>query len=157
MKQKTIAGKLTALCAAVVLAATSAGAAFSAYASEGIELPRIPIETTTLPKRFDLRNVNGKNYVTPVKAQQPFNTCWAFATASIAETAYLYANDLGVPAGQVNDQIDLSEKYIAYYAYQPITKDDVSGTRIPASQVGDGVFVSDNAAAVAEVLTKGQK
>ncbi len=151
MKQKTIAGKLTALCAAVVLAATSAGAAFSAYASEGIELPRIPIETTTLPKRFDLRNVNGKNYVTPVKAQQPFSTCWAFATASIAETAYLYANDLGVPAGQVNDRVDLSEKYLAYYAFQPITKDDVSGTRIPASQVGDGVYVSDNAA---EVLDK---
>ena len=146
---------MTALCAAVVLTATSAGAAFGAYAKDDLELPIVPVsQEDTLPSKFDLRNVNGKNYVTPVKMQNPFNTCWAFATAAAAETSYLYTNDMGVAAGQVNDKADFSEKYLAYFAYQPITKEDVSGSRIPASQVGEGVYVSDNAAEVLNKLGK---
>ncbi|MEG2477624.1 hypothetical protein, partial [Gordonibacter sp.] len=30
-----------------------------------------------LPPTFDLRNVEGKNYVTPVKLQNPWGSCWA--------------------------------------------------------------------------------
>ncbi len=46
-----------------------------------------------------MRNLNGKNYVTPVKAQE-FGDCWSFSLASAAEISYLYANDMGVPAGE---------------------------------------------------------
>lgn len=155
MKQRSIAKKMTAFCASVVLTATSAGAAFGAYAKDDLELPIVPVsQEDALPSKFDLRNVNGKNYVTPVKMQNPFGTCWAFATAAAAETSYLYINDMGVAAGQVNDKADFSEKYLAYFAYQPITKEDVSGSRIPASQVGEGVYVSDNAAEVLNKLGK---
>lgn len=32
-----------------------------------------------LPSKLDLRDYNGKNYVTPVKLQDPYGSCWAFA------------------------------------------------------------------------------
>lgn len=95
-----------------------------------------------LPSKIDLRNYNGKNYVTPAK-KQIFGDCWAFATTGAAEIAYLYANDLGVPAGEVNDTVDFSEKYIAWYVYHSITEDDVTPGKIRKSQVGEGYDVSN--------------
>ena len=53
------------------------------------------IDTADLPSKLDLRNYNGKNYVTPVKAQR-YGDCWTFALAGSAETAYLCANNMGV-------------------------------------------------------------
>ena len=41
------------------------------------------------PAKLDLRNYNGYNYVTPVKMQNPFGTCWAFAAIATAETSFL--------------------------------------------------------------------
>lgn len=95
------------------------------------------IDNTELPPRFDLRNADGKNYVTPVKTQL-WGDCWTFALAGAAETAYLYANDMGVPAGEKNDQVDFSEKYIAWYMFHGLTKDDVIKGKVRASQVGEG-------------------
>ena len=70
-------------------------------------------EDDALPSKVDLRNYNGKNYVTPVKSQN-FGDCWSFSLAGSAEIAYLFANDMGVEAGEVNDQVDFSEKYIVW-------------------------------------------
>ncbi len=95
------------------------------------------IDITKLPSRFDLRNVDGKNYVTPVKTQR-YGDCWTFAMAGSAEIAYLYANDMGVAAGEKNEQVDFSEKYIAWYMFHGITKDDVVRGKVRASQVGEG-------------------
>ena len=95
------------------------------------------IDVTTLPSRFDLRNVDGKNYVTPVKTQR-YGDCWTFAMAGSAEIAYLYANDMGVSAGEKNDQVDFSEKYIAWYMFHGITKDDVVKGKVRSSQEGEG-------------------
>ena len=44
-----------------------------------------------MPSKFDLRNVNGKNYVTPNKNQGKEGLCWAYATASLLETHDLIA------------------------------------------------------------------
>ena len=44
-----------------------------------------------LPSKVDLRNYDGKNYVTSVK-RQSFGDCWSFSLAGSAEIAYLYAN-----------------------------------------------------------------
>lgn len=56
----------------------------------------------TLPQRFDLRAVQGQNYVSSVKNQQG-GTCWAHATAAAIESNLLMngqwstAGDTGVP------------------------------------------------------------
>ena len=54
---------------------------------------------SNLPTSVDWRNYKGKNYVTPTKVQI-FGDCWTFATIAAVETAYLYANDLGVTGCQ---------------------------------------------------------
>ena len=108
-----------------------------AEAPGGSEVSFEEIEAEKLPSRVDLRSYEGKNYVTPVKSQN-FGDCWAFALAASAETAYLFANDMGVPAGEVNDKADFSEKYIAWYVFHGITKDDVAKGRVRVSQVGEG-------------------
>ena len=38
---------------------------------------------------FDLRDVDGNSYVTPVKFQNPFGTCWGFSAIAAAETSIL--------------------------------------------------------------------
>lgn len=115
-----------------VLAVIMLAILFSACDTE--QVPQTPKE---LPASVDLRNFNGKNYVTPVK-RQLFGDCWAFGVAAAAETSYLYANDLGVPAGEVNDSVDFSEKYITWYVYHSITDEDVTMGKVRASQVGEG-------------------
>ncbi len=100
------------------------------------------IDAAKLPSKIDLRDYDGKNYVTPVKSQQ-YGDCWAFAQAAAAETSYLFANEMGVPAGEINDQVDFSEKYIAWYMFHGITGDDVAVGKVRASQVGEGFDLSE--------------
>lgn len=49
--------------------------------------------TNDLPSYFDLRNVNGKNYLTPLKDQGELGICWAFSSIENAETALMYSNN----------------------------------------------------------------
>ena len=100
------------------------------------------IDAGTLPSKLDLRDYNGKNYVTPVNSQK-HGDCWAHSLAGCAEISYLYANDLGVPAGEPNQNVNFSEKYIVWYLYHGITKDDVSVGRVRASQIGEGYDPSE--------------
>ena len=118
----------------IVSALVSCGTAYAA------ELDTNPNGATaqSLPTKIDLRDHNGKNYVTPVKNQDPYGTCWAFGIAAAAETSYLYANGLGVPAGEKNTNVNFSEKYIAWFLYHGITENDVTKGKIRASQIGEG-------------------
>ena len=100
------------------------------------------IDINDLPSKFNLRNADGKNYVTPVKSQK-WGDCWSFSLAGSAEIAYLYANDMGVPAGEKNEQVDFSEKYIVWYMFHGMTKDDVAKGKVRASQVGEGFDLSE--------------
>lgn len=51
-------------------------------------------DATTPPSSYDLRNVDGKNYITPVRNQGSLGICWTFALAGAAESYLLKQNDL---------------------------------------------------------------
>ena len=68
----------------------------------------------TFPSRFDLRD---RGTVTPVKSQNPWGTCWSFATIAASETSIL--NSLGMTAESYKEKygedLDLSEKHLAWF------------------------------------------
>ena len=67
---------------------------------------------------FDLRDVDGNSYVTPVKFQNPFGTCWGFSAIAAAETSIL---GNGTIRGEYTSKtMDLSEKHLAWFTFQPI-------------------------------------
>ena len=86
---------------------------------------------TNLPASFDQRNVNGHCYVTPVKFQNPFGTCWGFAAISAAETSVLGSHLADDP--NAYETLDFSEKQIAYFTQTHI--DDPA-----SSQNGEGTY-----------------
>lgn len=92
-----------------------------------------------LPSSVDLMDYNGKNYVTPVK-RQAFGDCWSFGICAAAESSYLYENDLGVPTGEVNNNVNFSERYLSWYVYHNITEEDVLFGKVRSSQVGEGLY-----------------
>jgi len=59
------------------------------------------LKATSLPTSWDSR---GKGWVTPVKNQNPWNTCWTFASCAVIETQLLRTN---------RGTWDLSEKNMA--------------------------------------------
>lgn len=62
----------------------------------------------TPPSKYDLRSVNGKSYVTPIKNQNPYGTCWAHAAIGAMESNFLM---------QGGTELDLSEMHLAWFTY----------------------------------------
>ena len=69
------------------------------------------------PEAFDLRNVDGKSYVTPVRLQNPFGTCWGFAAIAASESSL-------IASGLADETVDLSEKHLVYFVSQAINDPD---------------------------------
>ena len=89
------------------------------YTSQAAQ-DKAALRSDSYPSSFDLRNVNGRSYVTPVKLQNPFGTCWGFAAISAAETSIMGDPELG---GSLNpNTFDLSEKHLAYFASKPVNE-----------------------------------
>ena len=63
-----------------------------------------------IPVKYDSRNVDGKSYVTDVEDQGYTSLCWTFAALGAVESDLLKHHDNLKP-----DDIDLSEKHLAYY------------------------------------------
>lgn len=105
-----------------------------------------------VPASFDLRDVYGVSYVTSVKNQRPFNTCWGFAATSAAETSIL---GQGLVYEDINaSNFDLSEKQLAYFAHthinDPTSSQDGEGmysvNEGPSADIdnGGGVYLATN-------------
>ena len=93
---------------------------------ENVVVEREPSDESTgdFPAQFDLRDYG---YVTPVKDQTPWGSCWVFGTVAAAETSILSSLD------QTYEEtgLDLSEHQIGYF----------SGTGLSdgSSQDGEGM------------------
>lgn len=56
-------------------------------------LPSTSVEAVDIPSKYDLRDVNNKNFVTPARDQGNLGICWAFATAGALESHLLKTNE----------------------------------------------------------------
>lgn len=88
-----------------------------------------------LPRAFSLRDIDGKNYVSPVRYQSPWGTCWGFAAIAASEASLMYARDMPSTPDDP-DPIDLSERHLAWFTYTPLPDDDDSG------QGGEGLHTT---------------
>ena len=88
----------------------------------------------TIPDSFDLRSVDcdgiaDRCYVTPVKLQRPYGTCWGFAAIAAAEIS------LSVPFIHTNlthgRGLLFPKKQLAYFSHMPLNNPD-------SSQNGEG-------------------
>lgn len=79
-------------------------------ASTIIDYTKTDEESNSLPSSYDLRNVDGKNYITPVRDQGNLGLCWAFASAGTAESNLLKTKG----ESYTNTSILISERQIDY-------------------------------------------
>ena len=99
-------------------------------------------EAQSFPASFDLRHCDTdgdgvfENYVTPVKLQNPFGTCWGFGSIAAAEISLLgsglaQADGYGPAADPENGvkELNLSEKHLAYFTFTALNdrNDDQDG------------------------------
>jgi C1A family cysteine protease len=79
-------------------------AAFFLAFAAGVTAPGF----TAIPARVDLRNFNGRNYITPIKNQGRCGSCVAFGAVAAVEATLQLAAELPGPT------IDLSEAHLFY-------------------------------------------
>ena len=123
------------LCAMLSLLCTASFVPQTAFAAE---------ETPEFPATFDLRDVDGMNFVTPVKDQGMTGTCWAHATMAASETSILYENwkENGIKPEET--ALDLSELHLVWFNRTPVPENDP----YYASQAGEGSHDSGSPVAI---------
>ena len=78
------------------------------------------LKASDIPKAYQATADEQKEKYPAIRDQNPYGTCWAFASVGMAE--YDLIND-----GLADKNIDLSELQLAYYTYNPVT-DPLGGT-----------------------------
>jgi len=84
------------------------------------------VSVTTLPSRFDLRNVNGQNFITPIKKQLDCGSCVAFGVLAAVEGAMRYP-------GNPSFEPDLSEADLFFCLAAKQGRTCSTGWNIPAA------------------------
>ena len=144
---RSIAKGFVALSLSVLLAFGGMGTV--AYAQPGMLTASnadLTGQSDGLPASFDLRDVDGVSYVTPVKNQRPFGTCWGFASTSVAETSIL-GQGLWYPGIDASN-LNLSEKQLAYFTHTHITDPN-------NPQYGEGMYNANGGSAAADTYGGG--
>ncbi|MDO5328567.1 MAG: lectin like domain-containing protein [Coriobacteriia bacterium] len=103
---------------------------------------QIKASRNSFPEKFDLRDCDldgtgeHKNYITSVKMQDPYGTCWAHGGICAAESSILSMqrkNSWFVDEdGKKHDSIDLSEHHLTWFNYSPLEASETT------TQVGEG-------------------
>lgn len=75
-------------------------------------------KASALPSSYDSRDYG---YITSVKNQEPFGTCWSFAALAAGEASM-------IRKGIADETIDLSELHFAYFFYNTV-KDPLNNTK----------------------------
>lgn len=115
--------------------------AFYGYIPAPVDLSHVKgpifegLQTAAYPSTYDLRNVSGISYVTPVKNQNPFGTCWAFGSLASLESTTL-RNKQGLFTAATPDY---SEWHLSYFAYVDQDASRVAFTQ-KAVDPGDNVI-----------------
>ena len=111
-------------------------------------------DSSTMPTKFDLRNVDtdgdgvgDRCYVTPVRCQYPFGTCWGFAATAAAETSILSTKFADDPDAWKT--LDLSEKQLAFFSHWHVTD-----TTSP--QFGEGTYPTEENPTWDDIYAGGQ-
>lgn len=95
-----------------------------------------------LPKAWDWRKVNSKNYVSPARNQGGCGSCVAFATTAAVESHHR------IETNQPTETLDLSEASLFFVANRQCLKTDPrGGWVIPSSldaMVNEGICFEDN-------------
>ena len=93
---------------------------------QGEALNALLREAENLPDAYDLRRVDTDGdgeadacYVTPVRLQNPYGTCWGFSVVGAAESSLL-SSGLAAADGYDENTLDLSEKHVAFFATSSI-------------------------------------
>jgi hypothetical protein len=100
----------------------------------------------TFPEKFDLRN---RGIITPVKSQNPWGTCWSFATVAASEASIL--NSLGLTTEgykeKYGEELDLSEKHLAWFTAKALPELDAypeGEYPFDEKQAGEGLHICED-------------
>ena len=94
-------------------------------------------------EQFDLRDVDGKNYVTSVKDQCNIGVCYAFSAMAAAESSVAYERgiDLNTADEATAQSVDFSERHFAWFSKTFLPENPYfpsqAGEGIECSQVTD--------------------
>ncbi len=94
------------------------------------------VDPSTLPSKFDQRDVNGVCRVPEIRFQNPYGLCWAFALTAATEINYAFIHDIDYNTATDEEKAagDFSEKAIALYTSSSLP------SSISLSQEGEGWF-----------------
>lgn len=92
---------------------------------------------STLLSSYDLRNVNGVDYLAPVRLQNPWNNCWAHAVCASLET-----NTAIQTGGKNATSLNYAERQLSWVMANPVNEDTkIAGRSVDADQWGEGDII----------------
>ena len=98
-------------------------------------------DTSSLPSKFDQRDVAGVNRVPEIRFQNPFGLCWAFAANAAVEIAYAFTRniDYNTATDEQKAAGDFSERALAYFSLTSLAGNNSK----TMSQAGEGFVNAD--------------